>query len=115
MTLNCTKGDVARIVGMPDAVAELRDRFVTCKHLYFLQGVAIWQIEESISFVMLGNGRCKFTGVRFSTGMPVRVDSIPDKYLRPIRGVDGDDETLTWKRTPAVVGEHPKVQVEFAR
>lgn len=112
MTLKCKKGDVARIVGVQDALSELRDHFVTCVELYHLAGEPHWRIDRRIDFVLLANGRSTFTGQRFFMGEPLWIDSMPDKYLQPIRGGERDGETVR----DIINGElAPRRQVEHAR
>lgn len=114
--MNCKKGDIARIVGMPDPVGDLCDKFVTCVELYVHgDGVVMWRLDRSIKIVARGDFRSAITGEVFRGGETLWIASMPDQFLRPIRGGDGADETLTWRRTPAVTGEHPKRQAEFAR
>jgi len=115
MTLRCKQGDLARIVGFPDALSDLRDKFVKCVELYYFAGQPVWKIDRRIDLVLRANGRSTFTGERYVAGDAVWIDSVPDKHLRPIRGDSGADITMGWIRTPAFVGEHPKQQVEFAR
>lgn len=92
--LNCRPGDLACIVGLPEPLRELIGRFVRCEEFYLANGVPTWRIDRRIDFVLRGGGRSTITGQRFADGDKVFVDSMSDKYLRPIRGTDGEDEML---------------------
>lgn len=122
--MNCNPGDIARIVTPQKQLAELRDRIVRVVQLCDINGEPSWELEKREEFVMVGAGRSTITGETFGIGTPVYLSRLQDKYLRPIRPGDGDDETLTWRSVPdpvhEVIGEAarlwaPKPQVEHSR
>ena len=96
MSLNCKKGDLARIV-WPDSASN--GRFVTVEE-FIPQGRVFW-----------------FEGVHLKASLPgwivhcqTSVDTVvghrhrfpvEDRYLRPIRGADGVDEVLIRTGLPA--------------
>ncbi len=110
--LNCKPGDLARIVGMHPSLAEANDRIVKLQQLppVVTDGLPSWRLTERVELVMVGNGRRGHTS--FWIGESVWFDEIPDKYLRPIRGTDGDDETLAWAGKPGTESTEDRAPVE---
>lgn len=107
----CKQGDIARIVGVPDMLCELRDHFVTCVSMFVESDEVSWVIDKPIVFAFRGRGRHRITGEQFKPGDRVKVESIPDKYLQPIRGEGGSDETVR-----DILNElAPRRQVEYTR
>ncbi len=72
-----------------------------------------WWVVEALQHLDKWRGGKQFNG-QFPPGSIVRA---PDALLRPIRGEDGTDETLTWAGKPKQREEAlmPKRQVEHAR
>lgn len=104
--MNCKPGDLARITGMPSAMAAANDRFVRIKnsppnHGNGLVEGGVWDLEELEEVVLLGN--ITYQGVQIWIGETVVFNSLPDKYLRPIRDQPGADETLLWAPVPSEV------------
>ena len=99
--LRCRPGDLCRVVDMPPQLSALNDRFVKLADLPpTLEGVDwTWQLAEPVEACLLGNARQ--AGRMFYIGETVVVERMQDKFLRPIRDSDGDDETLIWAGKPA--------------
>lgn len=98
--MNCTVGDLARITGLPAPCASLNDRIVRCVEAEIVHGEPGWRLDRELHFRMTGACRCTKTGETFADGDECAVDSLQDKYLRPIRGLPGQDETLRWAPVP---------------
>ncbi len=118
---NCRTGDIARIVNMPPQLAQASDRFVRCVAACEIRGEPAWILEERVNFTILSAGRSLPSGEVFQAGDKIYIDRIQDKYLRPIRDSDGEDEMLRLagrpNETPAdLIREFaPHPQWEFAR
>lgn len=105
--LRCRPGDLARIVGMPYQLRGLNDRFVKLadEQPFLVEGYWSWRLAEPVETCLLGNAR---QGGRFYyVGETVVVEILQDEFLRPIRGTDGDDETLAWAGKPATQDRAP--------
>ncbi len=113
--MNCKPNDIARIVCPQPSLAELRDRIVQVTEPCVIAGEPAWVLAERVNFVMVGQGWSTVTGEKFGAGMPVYVDRLQDKYLRPIRPSDGEDEMLRIARRPRDATLKPKAQVENSR
>lgn len=92
--MNCKPGDLARIVCPQPQLAELRDRIVRVIEECDIAGEPGWVLAKRENFVMVGAGRSTITDEKFGIGTPVYVDRLQDKYLRPIRPNDDEDEML---------------------
>lgn len=115
--MNCKPGDIARIVCPQPQLAELRDRIVRVTEPCDIAGEPGWVLAKRENFVMVGTGISTITDEKFGIGTPVYVDRLQDKYLRPIRGVDGEDEMLRIAGKPQQRDETlmPRKQMEHAR
>jgi hypothetical protein len=71
---------------------------VVSHHITSLGRVA-WTIEKQERFVLTENVRGR-DGRLFRAGENRWLSEFPDEWLRPIRGEDGDDESLTWAGKP---------------
>lgn len=95
--MNCEQGDTAYFKGCNDKTCgpcsfnQLQGRVMSCVRLNTrasaAEGEAMWVIDPP-------------QPVEVAKGVRVIVGSIPDSHLRPIRGREGEDETLTWKDVP---------------
>lgn len=93
--MNCKKGDLAVTRG----TGRNSGRLVQCvefmgRHRFGDGRIdeATWQCD-TLGQVLFDRGGAPWTGLVF----------IEDRYLRPIRGTEGDDETLTWAGKPEKV------------
>lgn len=100
--MRCKPGDLAVIVGMPQALSEARDKIVrlTNEPPMAIDGEIFWKLAERVSVVLTGNGT--FKGETFWIGESVWFDQLKDENLLPIRdpGEDAKDETLSWLPVP---------------
>lgn len=90
MSLNCKPGDLARIISERETrLVGIADKIVKVTTIcgFAFDGTAMWHYEGPGLVCACGCGR--------------QVDGIGDSLLRPIRGQDGDDETLAWAGLPA--------------
>lgn len=92
--MNCRKGDIARIVGLPRGLTEANDRFVRVVELAQIGPHVAWRIEGEVQFTI--DADCWIHGHPFYKGERVAFDSIHDIFLRPIRdpGEDAVDEMV---------------------
>ena len=107
--MNCKPGDLARVV-RPYLDESLLDRFVEVQRL----------ATDGETLRTRGGEFCENTG----PGGPGWIvdgngDQFPlfigDEFLRPIRDVDGADETLAWAGKPQAIDVPTARAVEFAR
>lgn len=92
MTLNCKPGDLARVISEPETVlVGVADKIVRVTSIrgFTINGTALWHYEGHR--LVCACGCCR------------QIDGIGDNLLRPIRGQEGDDETLVWAGKPADV------------
>lgn len=84
--MNCSQGEIARIVPRRPELEWTRGRIVTCTRLVELGEAVKWAVEPRLA---MPDGR----------GWIV---ALPDSWLRPLRdpGDDERDETLTWRPVP---------------
>ena len=89
MSLNCKPGDLARVIDDPEArVAGIVDKIITVTQPELLGGLhPAWRYAGPPMVCVCGCGR--------------QIEAVADTLLRPIRGQDGDDETLAWAGKPA--------------
>lgn len=93
--MNCEQGDTAYFKGCSDNrcpdCAPLRGHVMTCVALdTFISILAeepMWIVDPP-QVIPLGT-----------------MAAVQDKYLRPIRGREGQDETLSWKEVPKVANK----------
>ena len=92
--MNCEKGDVARVVGLPHAVSEVNDRLVRVAELFVVEGVPYWRFEQGVKFH--ARSTFHFFGRTFTAGEALVLDGLNDTFLRPIRdpGDDAVDEMV---------------------
>jgi hypothetical protein len=90
--MNCKAGELARVTSIHPALADAEDRIVRVVEACVVAGEPAWVLEERVCFVATGN--FKSLGKSFYIGTPVFFDRLQDKYLRPIRDTDGEDEML---------------------
>jgi hypothetical protein len=88
--MNCRSGDLAVIINAPHVFKHHIGRIVSCATLVMTRdGFDAWMLETPFKDVVFGrSGIC--TGVA-------------DMHLRPIRGQEGQDETLTRLDVPIEV------------
>lgn len=90
MTLNCKPGELARVIDDPEArLAGIVDKIISVTTLEQFGPYPAWRYAGLPMVCVCGCGR--------------QIGSIADVLLRPIRGQDGEDETLTWAGKPAQV------------
>lgn len=84
MSLNCKQGDLARVIYAPDLPPGSEGHICRClePEAHPFWGTPGWLIDPPL---------------------PGDNDCILDAMLRPIRGQEGDDETLAWVGKPAQV------------
>jgi hypothetical protein len=87
--MNCKPGDLARIVSSPEMVLlGYADKII--KVIEFsgqtMAGDSAWTYEPPL--------------LRCPCGCGLMVYGFADHLLRPIRGTEGDDETLAWAGKP---------------
>lgn len=87
MNRNCKPGDLARVIDDPESrCAGIVDKIVTVTKPVMVGVWPGWMYAGSPMVCICGCGR--------------QIDALADALLRPIRGQDGDDETLTWAGKP---------------
>ena len=108
--LRCRPGDLCRIVGMPAQLRGLNDRFVRLADAlpFLVNGDWTWKLAEAVETCLLGNARQD--GRMYYIGETVVCEVMQDKFLRPIRDADGDDETLTWAGKPQPTEDRAPVE-----
>jgi len=90
MKLNCKPGELARIISDAETrSAKMADKIIEVERLLMIDGDACWT----------------YIGPRLKCGCGCmrELAGVADELLRPIRGQEGDDETLTWAGKPAQV------------
>ena len=99
MKLNCRSGDIAYVYRVTDPDFEWLlkpQKFVTVVNLGFSKrGLPIWSLEQPIPSPV----PCPSCGGRHG------LERLPDKWLRPIRAGEGDDETITWAGKPETINQ----------
>lgn len=94
--MNCKPGDLVRVISHPTTIEmNIVDKIFTVNTLEIVSD--IWGTMP----------------VWLYTGLPVaclygcggNIDFVPDDLLRPIRGLDGTDESLSWKPVPTKIIE----------
>lgn len=86
--MNCKEGDLCVIVRVPHrAYSGALGRFVVAERLTIKDGTPVWVLSEPFKFSHPWFGVCTVTGV-------------DDADMRPIRGQEGQDETLSWCDVP---------------
>lgn len=95
MSLNCRPGDLARVYVTDPTYRCIQDCIVKLKDepYYMLNNEPYWDIEEPLMFVaprtdVNARGRLVYEGET------VPVHGLPDRFLRPIRGMTGEDQIL---------------------
>lgn len=88
--MNCKPGDLAVVVR---SSGENLGRIVTCIRLATAAEFVSQNISTAQGEMWLLAELTLHTGGRMKP-------YAPDSHLRPIRDNDGEDETLTWARTP---------------
>lgn len=98
--MNCEKGDIARIIGLPHSVSAANDRLVRVSELHVVDGVPYWRFEEPVKF--RARSAFIFFGNTFSAGEKLALEGLNDVFLRPLRhpGDDAVDEMLLLARAP---------------
>lgn len=87
MTLNCKRGDLARVIDDPEArAAGIVDKIITVTEQVRLGFYPAWLYAGQPLVCTCGCGR--------------QIEALADALLRPIRDQDGDDETLAWAGKP---------------
>jgi hypothetical protein len=90
--MNCKPGDLARIISDAETrAAHMADKIIAVDRLVMIEGDACWT----------------YSGPRLYCGCGCQRElaGVDDELLRPIRGEDGDDETLTWAGKPSTVDQ----------
>lgn len=102
MTLNCRLGDLARIIVNESWLENIRDKIVCCDRLTDC-GKA-WFLKEPLLVKSKYTGLLYIMSNRKSTyvnkGDVIKILTINDKALRPIRDEPGQDESLLWAPVP---------------
>ena len=87
MSLNCKPGDLARIISHPETEQSGSvDRIIKVTSV---DGDSFWSYQGP--------------PLMCSCGCHRTMDAFHDDLLRPIRGQEGDDETLAWAGKPAQI------------
>jgi hypothetical protein len=99
--MNCKPGDLAIITGLHPAVDAANGRIVRLADAapVSVNGEPAWILAERVEVVLLANGRS--FNQQFWIGETVWFDRLQDKYLRPIRDSDGEDEMLRLAGKPS--------------
>lgn len=88
MTLNCKPGDLARVISTPATrQANVADKIIKVTELAPGSPFPAWFYEGPMFFCTCGCGQ--------------HLEAFGDVLLRPLRGQEGDDETLAWAGKPA--------------
>lgn len=93
--MNCKKGDLAVTRGTGRNSGRLVQCVEFVGHHMFGDGIAddaTWQCD-TMGQVLVDIGGVPWSGLVY----------IQDRHLRPIRGQEGEDETLTWAGKPEKV------------
>jgi hypothetical protein len=92
--MNCEKGDIARVVGLPYPVSEVNDRLVRLSELIVFEGVPYWRFEQAVKF--RARSTFSYFDSTFMEGEAMVLEGLNDAFLRPIRdpGDDAVDEML---------------------
>jgi hypothetical protein len=102
--MNCRPGDLAFIVRV-HAATKLSDRIVklTEEPPLIAGGIPHWNLEKPVS-VVFDHDTEDVVGHHFPAGVPIFIQAIADRSLRPIRdpGKDAVDETLIYAGDPCV-------------
>ena len=94
--MNCEQGDTAYFKGCGfkgcGGCAPLIGKIGTCVEINDFESMAIcepaWEFDPPLVHPRLG-----------------QLVAVPDSQLRPIRGREGQDETLKWKEVPKVANK----------
>lgn len=92
MTLNCKPNDLARVISNEETrICGIVDKVIT--------------VLQPNGMTEAGFVAWCYAGPRLRCGCGcfMRLEFIADEVLRPIRGQEGDDETLTWAGKPTPV------------
>lgn len=96
MKLNCKPGDIAQYVGCkekgctvcPQLIGHVMQVIECDPFASFVYGEHTWKVDPPQSVPTHGE-----------------MMAVPDEVLRPIRGREGQDETLKWKEVPKVANK----------
>lgn len=87
--MNCIKGDIARIVYISPALADLADRFVRCVAPTIVSGHPGWILDRTQRFVL--GEKASIGCCVYQAGELLPVTAIRDSSLRPIHGLTPDE------------------------
>lgn len=88
--MNCLPGDLARVVGFPPHLGDANNRIVRLKNEPHVNGE--WVLEEPL--IAWVSGPVISRGRVYMPTDEIRIKGIKDQFLRPIRYLVGEDESL---------------------